>query len=136
MNRHSPYALVVDDDLIIRMDAAEIFKEAGFRCHEAADAEKAVDTLGRFGNDIRLLFTDVSMPPSDMTGFELARKCAADWPHIRILVASGGVMPEAGDMPAGAVFISKPFTADVIYEHLRSILPEGHRPAPLEQGAD
>ena len=136
MNWHSPYALVADDDALIRMDACEILKEAGFRCHDAATAEQAVELLGRFGQNIQLLFTDVSMPPGKMTGFELARRCANDWPHIGILVASGGPPPGPGDMPDGAVFISKPFTADVVREHLLKVLPEGRRPEPLEKGAD
>lgn len=76
MDRHSPYALVADDDTLIRMDACEILKEAGFRCHDAATAEQAVELLGSFGQNIQLLFTDLSMPPGKMTGFELARHCA------------------------------------------------------------
>ena len=136
MDRMSPYALVADDDAFIRMDACSILKDAGFRCHEAATAEKAVDVLGKFGQNIQLLFTDVSMPPGDMTGFDLARLCAREWPEIGILVASAGVTPGPGDMPDGAAFISKPFTADVVHEHLRKILPEGQRPEPLKNGAD
>jgi CheY-like chemotaxis protein len=136
MDSHSPYALVADDDAFIRMDACALLEEAGFRCYDAAGAEQAIDLLGKFGENIRLLFTDVSMPPNQMTGFDLARSCAAAWPHIGILVASGGVTPGPGDMPEGAVFISKPFTADVIIEHLRIILPKGQRPSPLENGAD
>ena len=76
------------------------------------------------------------MPPGKMTGFDLARRCAQDWPHIGILVASGGPPPGAGDMPDGAAFISKPFTPDVVREHLMKILPEGRRPEPLEKGVD
>lgn len=136
MDRHSPYALVADDDTLIRMDACEILKEAGFRCHDAATAEQAVELLGSFGQNIQLLFTDVSMPPGKLTGFELARHCAQNWPHIGILVASGGPPPGPGDMPDGALFISKPFTPDVVREHLLKILPEGQRPEPLEKGAD
>ena len=136
MDRHSPYALVADDDALIRMDACEILKEAGFRCHDAATAEQAVELLGRFGQNIQLLFTDVSMPPGKMTGFDLARHCAQNWPQIGILVASGGPPPGPGDMPDGALFISKPFTADLVREHLLKIFPEGQRPEPLENEAD
>lgn len=136
MDRFSPYALVADDDALIRMDACDILKAAGFRCYEAATADKAVELLGRFGQNVQLLFTDVDMPPGTMTGFDLARKCAQDWPEIGILVASGGSMPSAGDMPDGAEFISKPFTAEVVHEHLLKILPEGRRPEPLDKGAD
>ena len=136
MDRHSPYALVADDDALIRMDACEILKEAGFRCHDAATAEQAMELLGRFGQNVQLLFTDVSMPPGKMTGFDLARHCAQNWPHVSILVVSGEPPPAPGDMPDDAAFISKPFTADVVREHLLQILPEGRRPEPLEKGVD
>jgi hypothetical protein len=39
-------------------------------------------------------------------------------------------------MPDGAAFLSKPFTPDVVREHLLKILPKGRRPEPLEKGAD
>jgi hypothetical protein len=39
-------------------------------------------------------------------------------------------------MPGGAEFITKPFTSDVVREHLLKILPEGQRPEPLITGAD
>ena len=43
---------------------------------------------------------------------------AERWPKIGILVASGLANPDDGLMPAGAVFLRKPFHADVIYERL------------------
>ena len=136
MHRHRPYALVADDSALIRMDACEIVKEAGFRCYEAATAEQAVELLRKFGQNVQLLFTDVSMPPGKMTGFDLARLCARDWPEIGILVALGGVIPKLGDMPDDAEFISKPFTNEVVRAHLLKILPEGRRPESREKGAD
>lgn len=136
MDRMSPYALVADDDALIRMDACDILKDAGFRCYEAATGEKAVEVLNKFGQNVQLLFTDVNMPPGEMTGFDLARLCAREWPEIGILVASGVVTPEPGDMPGGAEFITKPFTSDVVRKHLLKIPPEGQRPEPLITGAD
>ena len=70
-----------------------------------------------------------------MTGFDPARLCAQEWPEIAIMVASTGMTPDPDDMPADAEFISKPFTTDVVHEHLRKILPGGQRPEPLGKGA-
>lgn len=36
-NEFTPYALVADDDALIRMDAATILEDAGFRTFEASD---------------------------------------------------------------------------------------------------
>lgn len=34
-------------------------------------------------------------------------------------------------MPEGARFIGKPFTAELVQDHLKEILPDGRKPAPL-----
>lgn len=126
----APYALVVDDDGLIRMDAMDILAEAGFCTFEASDGDKAMTLLSREHAMIVLLFTDVQMPGS-RDGFAVARETASRWPHIAIVVASGQVQPGPGDMPEGARFIGKPFTADMVHDHLREILPDGQKPEPL-----
>jgi DNA-binding response OmpR family regulator len=135
VDKYKPYALVVEDDPLIRIDACAILKDAGFRCLDAATPEQAFDILARCGQSIQLLFSDVNMPPSALTGFDLAHRCARDWPGISILIASGGVTPEPGDLPEGAEFITKPFSADVVRDHLRRLLPDGRQPPPLREQA-
>lgn len=134
-DEHTPFALVVDDDALIRMDATDILEEAGFRVLEAANPEGALSLLEQRGDSIQLLFTDVQMPPSKLDGFYLARQCAATWPDVGIIVASGMLEPQADDLPPGAVFVRKPFSADVVYDHLQRLLPDGKKPEPLKQRA-
>jgi hypothetical protein len=43
--------------------------------------------------------------------------------------------PQAEDLPAGAIFVRKPFSADVVYDHLQQLLPDGKKPEPLKQRA-
>lgn len=38
----APYALVVDDDALLRMDVVDILTDAGFRTFEAQDGDKAI----------------------------------------------------------------------------------------------
>lgn len=130
----APYALVVDDDALILMDAADIIEEAGFRPLEASDVDSAIVVLKTSADDIQLLFTDVQMP-GNRDGFALARECAERWPHIKILVASGQAKPGRDDLPEGAVFISKPFSADVVHTRLVELLPDGQKPEPLKRKA-
>ncbi|WP_092045604.1 response regulator [Methylobacterium pseudosasicola] len=129
-NAPAPYALVVDDDALIRMDALDILSEAGFRTFEAADGDQAMAVLGQHHASIVLLFTDVQMPGS-RNGFAVARETARHWPHISIVVASGQARPCSGDLPEGARFLGKPFSAEMITNHLREILPDGQKPEPL-----
>ncbi|SMQ85498.1 Response regulator receiver domain-containing protein [Devosia lucknowensis] len=130
---YTPYALVADDDPLIRMDASDILQDAGFRVHEAANYGQAMAILVAAYDSIQLLFTDVQMPPGEKNGFDLAQQCSQNWPHINILVASGMIEPEADDLPDGAVFVRKPFSADVVYDHLQKVLPDGAKPEPLKR---
>ncbi len=130
----APHALVVDDDALIRMDAADIIEEAGFRPLEAYDVDSALVVLEASADDIQLLFTDVQMP-GNRDGFALARECAERWPHIKILVASGQAKPGQDDLPEGAVFIGKPFSSEVVHTRLVELLPDGQKPEPLKRKA-
>lgn len=127
-----PFALVVDDDPLIRMDAADIMERAGFRPLEAADVQQAIACLECDWESIILLFTDVQLGQG-RDGLSLARETAERWPEIGILIASGNVRPRPGQLPNGAVFISKPFSAQVVHEHLAELLPEGQKPELLKR---
>ena len=126
-----PTALVVDDDAILRMDAAEILEQAGFRTLEAVDGDEALTVLEQRHLEVALLFSDVEMPGS-RDGFALAREVAVKWPAISIVIASGRIMPLDGQMPDGARFIGKPFSAEVVHGHLREIIPEQRQPEALQ----
>lgn len=127
-----PFALAVDDDAIIRIDACQILEAAGFRCLDAETGDEALTILDAKAEQIVLLFTDVEMPGS-VNGFALARHVAEHWPHIEIVVSSGRLQPAPGDLPAKAAFITKPFSAEVVHDELRRLLPDGKKPEPLKQ---
>lgn len=73
--------------------------------------------------------------PGETNGFALAHHVAERYPEIAIVVASGRIAPNPGDMPEKATFISKPFSSDVVHDHLRRILPDGKKPEPLKAPA-
>lgn len=124
------YALVVDDDPLVLLVSCTMLEEAGYRSFDARDVNEALAVLRQNGALVSLLFTDVDMPGTG-NGFDLARQVAREWPDITIIVASGRVSPAAGDLPATATFLPKPFTADVVLEHLRRVVPEDQMPASL-----
>lgn len=126
-----PFALVVDDDVMILLDATDILVDAGFRPLEANNVDEAERLLIEYADEVVLLFTDVQMP-GDRDGFALARMTAERWPTVGILVASGLANPDSGLMPEGAIFVRKPFHADMIYDRLQVLLPDGVKPEPLK----
>ncbi|WP_264606421.1 response regulator [Sphingobium sp. B2D3C] len=124
-------ALVVDDDALILMHACNILEDAGFRCFDACDGRAAVELLDLHATSINLLFSDVEMP-GGIDGFALARHVTEHWPHIEIVIASGRIAPEPGDMPEHATFVAKPFSAQKVHDHLRASLPDTKKPEPLK----
>lgn len=109
-----PIALVVDDEPLILMDTADMVAEEGYSVVEASTAQEAFEFLEKLSS-LQLLLTDVQTP-GKIDGFELARTVAGRWPHIKVVVASGAATPREGDMPEGAVFISKPLTKELVHE--------------------
>jgi two-component system, response regulator PdtaR len=110
--------LVVEDEAFIRMDVVDMLRAAGFDIVEAANADEAILLLESHSN-IRLIFTDIDMPGS-MNGLKLAAAVRERWPPIRIIATSGHFKVRAGDLPADARFIPKPYMPvqiiDAIYE--------------------
>jgi CheY-like chemotaxis protein len=105
--------LIVEDDLLIRMNTAEMILDAGFDVVEAGSADEAIVILeGRL--DIRVVFTDIEMPGS-MDGLRLAAAIRGRWPPIKIIAASGRVAVTSLQLPEGSRFLPKPYSnRDVI----------------------
>jgi two-component system, response regulator PdtaR len=119
--------LVVEDDMLLRMNAAEMIEEAGFQVIEAADADEAIRFLESRG-DIRIIFTDIDMPGS-MNGLKLAHAVANRWPPIRIVATSGHFNVRDGDLPPGGRFIPKPYRSNQVISALCELDIEAGRRA-------
>jgi len=112
MEFKSATVLVVEDEPLVRMMAVEIFKDAGYRVCEAADARGALAILqGR--DDIGAVLTDIKMP-GEMNGVGLAAVIREKWPGIAVLVTSGRMRPGEDILPYGIGFIGKPWRRDEI----------------------
>ena len=107
-----PTVLVVEDEGVVRLDAAETLRDAGFTVLEAANAEQALSVVAR-GADVDVLFTDINMP-GRMDGLELARRVNRLRPDVHLLLTSGKVRPAAREFPAAGAFISKPYSPDAM----------------------
>jgi CheY-like chemotaxis protein len=88
--------LIVEDEALVRVDAAEYLRDGGFCVHEATTASEAMDALhSEFTVD--LLFTDINLGRG-MNGIELALRALSNLPGVKILVTTGdtlkNVLPE------------------------------------------
>src|SRR3954469_5736902 len=114
-----PVVLIVEDELLLRIDAAEMIKAAGFEVVEAANADQAIEVL-EARRDITVVFTDIQMPGS-MDGLKLARAVRGRWPPIKIVATSGLVDVREQDLPDGGRFLPKPYSPHQIAGLLREL---------------
>ncbi len=123
MTEFPPNALivVVDDDVFERMGASDMFADAGYRVLEARDADEALRFF-EANADVRLLFTDVSMPGS-MSGSDLACEVAERWPKVGIIVTSG--RPRPLQLLVSMLFHDKPYEPAAVLRHAREMTTLG-----------
>ena len=111
--------LVVEDEAMILSLMNRILTRAGYRVLNAANPAQALEIMDSEAAPIDLLVTDLSLP--GMTGATLATLLIERQADLRILVTSGHALESvSGDLPAGAGFLSKPFTPGVLLEAVRN----------------
>jgi CheY-like chemotaxis protein len=79
--------LIVEDEVLVRLDIAGYLRSRGFTVLEAGDAQEAMQLLNADSN-IDLVFSDISMPGT-LNGIELARWIRTQRSRVRILLTSG-----------------------------------------------
>src|ERR1700759_156180 len=79
--------LVVEDEVLVRMNIADHLREQGFIVLEAATADEARSVL-LAGVQIDLVFSDIMMP-GPLDGAGLADWLVAHNPDVPIILASG-----------------------------------------------
>jgi CheY-like chemotaxis protein len=119
MPRIGPVILIVEDEFLLRMDSAELIENAGFEVIQASNADEAIDIL-KARPGIHVVFTDIQMPGS-MDGLKLARFVRNRWPPIKIVATSGLLRAEDDDLPAGSVFLRKPYHVAEVVAALREL---------------
>jgi CheY-like chemotaxis protein len=117
-----PAILVVDDEDLLRLHAADLLAENGYAVVEAPNAEAALKTLETHP-DVRLLFTDIQMPGA-IDGLELARLVHQRWPHILLVMTSGRQRPSNAEIPDHGRFIAKPYRARELLGQVNEMLPK------------
>jgi CheY-like chemotaxis protein len=109
--------MVVDDDVFERMGASYMFLDAGYRVLEAENADEALRFF-ETNADIKVLFTDVSMPGS-MSGADLAHHVAERWPRVGIIIASS--RPRPRKLPLSILFHDKPYEPASVLRQTREM---------------
>ncbi len=118
-----PVVLIVEDEFLLRMDAIDMIREAGFEVVEARNGDEAIEILETRA-DITVVFTDIQIPGS-MDGLKLARAVCGRWPPIKIVATSGRVGIGPTDLPDGSRFLPKPYNPMQVTDVLRELTSGG-----------
>jgi two-component system, response regulator PdtaR len=108
--------LVVEDEPLNRIYAANLVEDAGFVAIEASNADAAISIL-EARKDIRIVFTDINLPRS-MDGLKLAYAIRHRWPPIELILTSGHFNLKDGDLPERSRFFAKPYRDEEIISAL------------------
>ena len=103
-------ALVVEDEPLVRMVAADAISDRGIMAWEAGDALEALHLLEEHPQ-IGLVFTDIRMP-GEMDGLELAEKVSSERPHVELIVTSGQLHVADEELPDHGTFLAKPYRTE------------------------
>ena len=129
-------ALVTEDNPVNREIMSALLEDTGMVLRMAENGNEALELLEKDAYD--LVFLDIQMPGMDgYTTIEAIRKRGIDIPVIAI-TAHAMQADRQRCLSAGMnAYLSKPFKQALLFEVIRSVMPERCRAIPLEkQNAD
>jgi CheY-like chemotaxis protein len=107
--------LIVEDEALVRVDAADFLRQGGYSVHEAANASDAMRSLqSKFTVD--LLFTDINL-----SGIELALWALGNLPRVKILVTTGETLKALSPRVLGKI-LPKPYAYSDLLERVKHAL--------------
>ncbi|HEX2116344.1 MAG TPA: response regulator [Alphaproteobacteria bacterium] len=117
-----PCVLLVEDEALVRMVAAEMLQELGFKVEEAGSAREAVARLRTARGGIDAVIVDIGLP--DSPGDALARDLRALHGRLPILIASGRSESELRQLLSEddrLGFLGKPYQGEDVAAALRRL---------------
>ncbi len=115
--------LVVEDEPGIRALIRKMLLRRGYQVLEAQTGSEGLQIVNERDGKIDLLITDLMLP--QMNGRELVDRLALTWPQIKVLFISGFTddpLLARETLPAGVVFLQKPFTLESLLEKVDQAL--------------
>ena len=102
--------LLVEDNETVGQFARGLLEELGQLVTWVQNGEAALDLLDAAGHKFDLVFSDVVMP--GINGVELARRIAARWPDLEVVLTSGYSHVLAEEQRHGFPLLRKPYSLD------------------------
>jgi CheY-like chemotaxis protein len=111
--------LVIEDDVLIRLDMADSLRVSGFTVLEASNGDEALTVL-KAVDTVALVVSDIQMP-GKIDGLALAAWLRREMPHIAIVLVTGR-LPAAGMSTKADAVLGKPTDTTLLVEKVRHLL--------------
>jgi CheY-like chemotaxis protein len=125
-----PVVLVVEDEEMVRENAAEMLRADGYEVIDAPNAAAALQVL-EARPDVWVLFTDMNMP-GRLDGLELAREVHDRWPNVLFLITSGREVLRDTEIPDHGQFLSKPYRLAALSRQVCELLAKHQGAEPTK----
>ena len=104
-------ATLVEDNDAVRRQTLAMLRSCGLRTLEARDADSALQQL-QSQPQVDVLVANVTLPGL-LSGVDLAQAAREQWPHLAVLLTTGGARGALAERveAAGLPVLRKPFTA-------------------------
>ncbi|MDO9417834.1 PAS domain-containing protein [Pararhizobium sp.] len=112
--------LLVEDDMLIRANTAEMLQDLGHAVIEAATAAEALAKLTQ--RDLDVLVTDLGLP--DMSGADMAVIARRQYPSLAIIFATGNDQTPVGTVD-DAILLTKPYDSLGLRSALKQLERKG-----------
>jgi DNA-binding response OmpR family regulator len=113
--------LVVEDETLIRLAAADYLRDCGYRVLEAVTARDAERLLAA-GESVEIVFSDIDLG-READGFALARRIREHHPDVRILLVSGVQRPVGeSERLCDGPFMTKPYSYVELAVNIEALL--------------
>ncbi|MGI4796206.1 MAG: PAS domain-containing protein [Janthinobacterium lividum] len=115
--------LLVDDEATIRMLAADVLEDLGYRVLQSDCGSSGLDALNTAGH-LDLLLTDVGLP-GGINGRQLADAARVARPGLKVLFITGyaeSAVLSHGHLDPGMHLLTKPFTMNALASRVSELL--------------
>ena len=118
--------LVVEDEPMLLLVAAETLRDSGYVVWEAGEGRTAMNLLDAHP-EIGLLITDVKMP--GMNGYQVAEAAIDRRPDLKVLLMTGYAQEPVPEkmVKAGVQMLHKPFDLDKLSTLANSVFGRANR---------
>ena len=100
--------VIIEDDLVLRLQAAELFDLAGLSAEAFETGEEAIAFVRDHEDVVACIFTDLKLGGTT-DGMEVIRYVARTLPQIPVVLTSGELPERPDDLSDRIKFLAKPW---------------------------